>query len=111
MNDLLLSLAMAALGQLGGFGAAPGYGAPPGFGAAPGMPNVGGLLATRLDGAQSSIKAAGGAVGAMRIGFLVLGGLLVVGGIVTCITSGLGFGIGLLVTGVTLGATGWFGPA
>lgn len=37
MNDLLLSLAMAALGQLGGYGAAPGMGGGPGIGYGPGM--------------------------------------------------------------------------
>jgi hypothetical protein len=37
MNDLLLSLAMAALGQLGGYGAAPGMGGGSGIGIGPGM--------------------------------------------------------------------------
>lgn len=37
MNDLILSLAMAALGQLGGYGAAPGMGGGPGIGYGPGM--------------------------------------------------------------------------
>jgi len=45
MNDLLLTLAMAALGQLGGYGAAPGIGPGPGMGVPQGIPPglVGGI--------------------------------------------------------------------
>ena len=61
MNDLLLSLAMAALGQLGGFGAAPGMGGGPGIGIGPGMGYGPGLGAG--PGIRIGIRGGGGPLG------------------------------------------------
>lgn len=62
MNDLLLSLAMAALGQLGGYGATPGMGGGPGIGIGPGMGYRPGL------GAGPGIRIAPGMGHGIRIG-------------------------------------------
>ena len=69
MNDLLLSLAMAALGQLGGYGAAPGLGGGPGIGNGPGIGYPAGMGYRPGLGAGPGIQFAPGSMGpGIRIG-------------------------------------------
>jgi len=69
MNDLLLSLAMAALGQLGGYGAAPGMGGGPGIGIGPGSGYGPGMGYRPGPGAGPGIQIAPGGMGpGIRIG-------------------------------------------
>ncbi len=58
--------------------------------------------------AQSALKTTGGMLKAMRIGFLILGALLAVGGVVMMFSVGAGAGIGMIISGVTLAGVGWF---
>ena len=69
MNDLLLSLAMAALGQLGGYGAAPGMGGGSGIGIGPGSGYGPGIGYGPGLGAGPGIQMAPGGMGpGIRIG-------------------------------------------
>lgn len=62
----------------------------------------------RYGQAQSSLKSAGATLKIMRVAFAGLGALLAVAGLVLVFTVDVGTGSGVLITGVVLGATGWF---
>lgn len=90
--------------QQGMMGAQPGM-----MGAQPGMMGApAGGLQNPYGAAQNALKTAGGTMKMMQYGFIGLGALLVLGGIVMLITVGIGEGLGMLITGVVLAGTAFF---
>ncbi|MBM4359920.1 MAG: hypothetical protein FJ096_17590 [Deltaproteobacteria bacterium] len=91
-----------------GFGGMPG-GAPQGYGGMPGAPSPYALnQAAGLARAQNALSQTGNTLRYMQYGFVALGAVLALGGVALLITVGVGEGLGLLITGVTLAVTGWF---
>lgn len=72
-------------------------------GYAPGAPAV-----NRYGAAQSSLKNASGMLKTMQIVFAGLGALMALGGVVLIIAVDFSAGLGLLISGVVIGAVAWF---